>query len=160
MRIIESAIEYIITERFKTPLLWIHLSKSPLFLKSLIDSGSPYVILFSCLVVQIFFIYIYIYIYIYNFIFNALLNVYQQGYAVCNLFFLIFFIFLLCNHIHRKKNAMCNTQEIGLRMNLSVNLGEEIFEEKQKQKTRKNNNKNKKYSKKTRAIKLALTASI
>ena len=50
--IIESTIEYIITtERFITPLLWIHLNKSPLFLKYLIDSGSPYVILFSCLVI-------------------------------------------------------------------------------------------------------------
>ena len=59
--IIESTIEYIITtERFITPLLWIHLSKSLLFLKSLIDSGSPYVILFSCLVVQFFFLYMYI----------------------------------------------------------------------------------------------------
>ena len=66
--ILESTIEYIITtERFITPLLWIHLSKSPLFLKSLIDSGLPYVILSSCLVAQFFFIYIYIYIYIYNF---------------------------------------------------------------------------------------------
>ena len=55
--IIESIIEYItITERFITPLLWIHLSKSPLFLKSLIDSeSSPYVILFSCLVAQFFY---------------------------------------------------------------------------------------------------------
>ena len=45
--IIELTIEYIITlERFITPLLWIHLSKLPLPLKSLIDSGSPYVILF------------------------------------------------------------------------------------------------------------------
>ena len=63
--IIDSILEYIIiTERYITPLLWIHLSKSPLFLKSLIDSGSPYVILFSCLYVQFFF-YIYICIYIY-----------------------------------------------------------------------------------------------
>ena len=53
--IIESTIEYITTtERFITPLLWIRLSKSPLFLKSLIDFGSPYVKLFSCLVVQYF----------------------------------------------------------------------------------------------------------
>ena len=60
--IIESTIKYIITtERFITPLLWIHLSKSPLFLKSLIDSGSPYDILFSCLVVQ-FYIYVYIFL--------------------------------------------------------------------------------------------------
>ena len=45
--IIELTIEYIITlERFITPLLWIHLSKLPLPLKSLIDSGSRYVILF------------------------------------------------------------------------------------------------------------------
>ena len=49
---IESTIEYIITmERFIIPLFWIHLSKSQLFLKSLIHSGSSYVILFSCLVV-------------------------------------------------------------------------------------------------------------
>ena len=62
--IIESAIEYITTtESFITPLLWIHLSKSPLFLKSLNNSGSPYVKLFSCLLVQFFF-YIYIYMYI------------------------------------------------------------------------------------------------
>ena len=40
--VIESTVEYIITtERFRTPLLWTHLSKSPLFLKSLIDSRSP-----------------------------------------------------------------------------------------------------------------------
>ena len=64
--IIKSTIEYIITpERFITLLLWIHWSKSPLFLKSLIDSVSPYVILFSCLVVQFVYIYINIYIYIY-----------------------------------------------------------------------------------------------
>ena len=68
-----STIEYIITtEKFIAPLLWIHLSKSPLFLKSLIDSGSPYVTLFSCcLVVQFFFIYIYI-IYIYKYYFQCL----------------------------------------------------------------------------------------
>ena len=64
-------------------------------MKSLIDSGSPYVILFNC--------YIYIYIYI---IFNALLNVYQQGYVLCNLFFLIFFIFYCVYHIHRKKSTI------------------------------------------------------
>ena len=98
--IIESTIEYVITtERFITPLLWIFLSKSPLFLRSLIDCGSPYVILFSCLVVQFFFIYVYIYF------FNALLNVYQQVYVACNLFFLIFFIFYCVYHIHRKKNT-------------------------------------------------------
>ena len=58
--IMESTIEYIITtERLITPLLRIHLSKSPLLLKSLIDFESPYVILFSCLVVQFFFIYIF-----------------------------------------------------------------------------------------------------
>ena len=52
-RIIESTIKYIrTTERFITPFLWIHLSKSALLLKSLIDSESPCVILFSCLVVQ------------------------------------------------------------------------------------------------------------
>ena len=100
--IIESTTEYIeyiiTTERFIAPLLWIHLNKSPRLLRSLIDSGSPYVILFSCLVVQFFFIYI---IYIYNF--YALLNVYQQGYVVCNLFFWIFFIFYCVYHIHRKK---------------------------------------------------------
>ena len=54
--IIESTTEYIeyiiTTERFIAPLLWIHLNKSPRLLRSLIDSGSPYVILFSCLVVQ------------------------------------------------------------------------------------------------------------
>ena len=51
----ESTIEYIITTgRFTTPLLWIHLSKSTLLLKTLIDSGSPYVILFCCLVVKLF----------------------------------------------------------------------------------------------------------
>ena len=64
--IIQSTIEYFITtERLIFPLLWIHLSNSPLFLKSLIDSGSPYVILFSCLIVQYIDTYIYIYIYIY-----------------------------------------------------------------------------------------------
>ena len=86
---IDSTSEYIVTtERFISPLLRIHLSKSSLFLKSLIDSESPYVILFSCLVVQ-FFLYIY-------FIFNALLNIYHQNYVLtCNLFSLIFFIFLL-----------------------------------------------------------------
>ena len=54
--------------------------------------------LFSCSV----FLFIYIYIYIY-FIFNALLNVYQQSYVACNLFFWIFFIFYCVYHIHRKK---------------------------------------------------------
>ena len=46
--------------------------------------------LFSCSV----FLFIYICIYIYS-IFNGLLNVYQQGYVICNLFFLIFFIFIV-----------------------------------------------------------------
>ena len=46
-------------------------SKSPHLLKSLIDSKSPWVILFSCLV---------------GIISNVLLNVYHQGYAVGNLF--------------------------------------------------------------------------
>ena len=56
--IIGSTIEYFITtERFITLLLWIHLSKSPLLLKSLIDSRSPYAILFCCLVVKFFHIY-------------------------------------------------------------------------------------------------------
>ena len=110
--IIESTTEYIITtKRFITPLLWIHLSKSPLFLKSLIDSGSPYVLIFSCLVVQ-FYIYVNMYVHIYACVcicmyiyinFNALLNVYHQGYVVCNLSFLIFFIFYCVCHIHRKK---------------------------------------------------------
>ena len=77
----------------------MHLSKSPLLLKSLIDFGSPYVILFSCLIVQIF-------SYVY-FIFNVLLNVYYQGYVVCNLFFLIFFVFYCVYHIHRKKVFSC-----------------------------------------------------
>ena len=87
--IIESTMEYVrTTERFITSLFWIHLSKSPLFLKFLINSGSPYVILFSCLVAQ-FFIYVYI-------IFNALLSLYHQGYVVCNLFFWIFFFSSLC----------------------------------------------------------------
>ena len=81
-----------------TPLLWIHLSKSPLLLKSLIDSGSPYVIPF-CLVVKFFYTY---------FIFNALLNVYHQGYVVCNLFFLIFFIFFIVYiiFIEKKKKTL------------------------------------------------------
>ena len=48
--IIESTIEYIITkESFITPLLSIHLSKSS-HLFSLIDSGSPYIILSWCLI--------------------------------------------------------------------------------------------------------------
>ena len=50
------------------------------------------------------YIYIYIYVYIYIYFLNALLNVYQQGYVVCNLFFLIFFIFYCVYHLHRKKN--------------------------------------------------------
>ena len=66
----------------------MHLSKSPLLLKSLIDFGSPYVILFSCLIVQT-------------------TNVYYQGYVVCNLFFLIFFVFYCVYHIHRKKVFSC-----------------------------------------------------
>ena len=88
--IIESTIEYIMTwERFITPVLWIHLSKSPLLLKYLINFGSPYVIIFlNCSVVQ-FFLYIY-------FTFKAFLNVCHQGYVVHNFFFLIFFAFLLC----------------------------------------------------------------
>ena len=98
-----------------TPLLWIHLSKSPLFLKSLIDSGSPHVRLFRVFFLYIhtyihIYIYIYIYIYTYLFIFNALLNVYQQGYVAWNLFFLIFFIFYCVYYIHRKKN--CHWWEI------------------------------------------------
>ena len=35
--------------------------------------------------------------------FNALINLYHQGYIVCNLFFLIYFIFNCIYHIHRKK---------------------------------------------------------
>ena len=34
-------------------------------------------------------------------VFNALMSVYHQGYVVCNLFFLIFFIFYCVFHIHR-----------------------------------------------------------
>ena len=57
--VIEPTIKYIITtERFIAPLLWAHLLRSPLFLKSLIDSGSPYFIFFSYLDVE-FFLYIY-----------------------------------------------------------------------------------------------------
>ena len=53
--IIESTNEYIITtERFIALLLWIHLSKWPLFLKSLIDSRWACVIVFSFSVVQYF----------------------------------------------------------------------------------------------------------
>ena len=55
----EPTIKYIITtERFIAPVLWVPLLRSPLFLKSLIDSGSPYFIFFSYLVVE-FFLYIY-----------------------------------------------------------------------------------------------------
>ena len=99
-------------------MLWIHLSKSPLFLKSLIDSGSPYVLIFSCLVVQ-FYIYVNMYVHIYACVcicmyiyinFNALLNVYHQGYVVCNLSFLIFFIFYCACHIHRKKTSTRNLE--------------------------------------------------
>ena len=49
--IIESIIEYIIRERFIASLLWMHLSRSPRFLKSLIGSGLPYLIFFYFLVV-------------------------------------------------------------------------------------------------------------
>ena len=34
-----------------------------------------------------------------------MLNVYQQGYVVCKLFFLIFFVFNCVYHIHRKKKS-------------------------------------------------------
>ena len=58
--IIESTIKYIIImERFVASLLWVHLSKSPPFLKSLFDSGPSYFIPFSCLVVQNFYIFIF-----------------------------------------------------------------------------------------------------
>ena len=79
--IIQSTIEYLIaTERLIFPLLWIHLSNSPLFLKSLIDSGSPYVILFSCLIVQYIDTYIYIYIYIYTYIYMYYIYIYLYIY--------------------------------------------------------------------------------
>ena len=43
--VVKSTIKYIVTtERFIPPMLWIHLSKWPLPLKSLIDLGSPYVL--------------------------------------------------------------------------------------------------------------------
>ena len=43
--IIESTVEYIITtERFIALMLRIRLSKSTVFLKTLIDSGTPYFI--------------------------------------------------------------------------------------------------------------------
>ena len=84
--IIESTIEDIITmKRFIATLLWIYLSKLPLFLKTLIDSGSLYVTLSSCLVVKSF---------IYLFILYTLLRAYHQTYVVCDLFSLIFFISL------------------------------------------------------------------
>ena len=89
---------FITTERFLVPLLWIHLRKSPLLLKSLIDSESSYVIVFSCLVVQYFYIHVF-------FIFYALLNVYHQDYFVCNLFFLTFFIFHYIYYIHSERKV-------------------------------------------------------
>ena len=58
--VIESEIEYFTaTGKFIAPLLWTHLSKSPFFLKTIIDSGSPYFIFFSCLVVKNFHVFIY-----------------------------------------------------------------------------------------------------
>ena len=100
--IIESIIEYIITtERFIAPFLWVYLSRSPLFLRSLIHSGSPYFIFLSCLVVQNI-----LYIYIYIFIFHVRLNVYRQGYVVC-ICLSWYFSFLYCvYYIHRKKSFL------------------------------------------------------
>ena len=86
-------------------------------MKSLIDSGSPFVILFSCLVVQLFFWCIYIYIYTY-FIFDVLLNIYQQGYVVCNLFFWIFFTFYCVYHIDRKKTPLTRAHICTLKMQI------------------------------------------
>ena len=48
----ESTIKYIITlKRFKSPLLWIHLRKLLLFLKTLINSLLPYIIFSICLII-------------------------------------------------------------------------------------------------------------
>ena len=56
--IIESTIDCIVTsERFIAAFLGVHLSRSPLFLKSLIDSRSPYFMFFSRLVVPKFFMF-------------------------------------------------------------------------------------------------------
>ena len=69
------------------------------FLKSLIDSGSPYAIFFS-LVVHFFFFYTY-------FIFNTMLNVYHQGYVMYVItflnifhFFCVYIIFMEGKKIH------------------------------------------------------------
>ena len=62
----------------------------------------------------------YIYIYI---IFNALLNVYQQGYVVCNLFFLIFFIFYCPYHIHIKKSFFLKILQKNSKLVILSNLG-------------------------------------
>ena len=49
-----------------------------------------------------------------RFNFNALLNVYHQGYIVCNLFFLIFFIFYCVYHIHREKKKKLNMRVVAM----------------------------------------------
>ena len=95
---IESIIECITTkERFIAPLVWFHLSRSPLFLKPLNDSESPYFTFSSRLVVQNVFRYIFILFFMpcWTFIIKVTL------YVIC--FFVIFFISLLCILYSQKK---------------------------------------------------------
>lgn len=101
--ITEPTMESFITmERLIAPLLWIYLSKSPLRLKSLIDSASRYVIFFSYFIVQIL-----AYIFLYT-----LLKVYHQGYILCNLFFLIFFHFFIMYIIFIEKKCFWRIQNM------------------------------------------------
>ena len=142
--------KYIMTsERFISPLLWVHLSNTPHFLKPLIDSGSTCFIFLNCLIFQnlytsmwyihiythtytctyIYIIYIYLYIlYIYIYIlyiYYALLNFYHQGYIVCNLFFFLIFHFFIVYIIY--KNICIRYNWINLMVQFMLSLTNQIL---------------------------------
>ena len=80
--IIESTIEYYKHGRVHNTIVMNPFKQIINFLEISNDSGSPYVILFSCLVVQLY-IYIYIYIYIYMYVY---VNIFH--------FFIVYIIFI------------------------------------------------------------------
>ena len=90
--IIESRIDCIVTsERFIAALLGVHLSRSPLFLKSLIDSRSPYFMFFSRLVIPKFFMFFKFFMLCWTFIIMVIL------YVIC--FHNIFIIFHVSQNV-------------------------------------------------------------
>ena len=86
--IIESTIEYIVTVVMNPLLLWIHcyiIDMNPFKQITSFPEISNWFWITLCHTFQLFSCSIFLYMY---FSFNALLNVYHQGYVVCNSFFL------------------------------------------------------------------------